>query len=158
MADLSLNLWLQYVPDYMLPHRQVNAHMYIPIYFNRAVATSQKDVETHLNGGYNLPPLVGIGLTDLPKRCGDVSPASLYYVLHPWVYNTLLVPPCVWCRNIIYTTLNPFKMLDAYMLGFMRLPMIPSKTKLTIEIHSMLSKIWIKGQTPDKRLLTYHRI
>ena len=43
----------------------------------RAVATFQKDVETHLNGGHNLPPLVGIGLTDLPKRCGDVSPASL---------------------------------------------------------------------------------
>ena len=45
-----------------------------------AVATSQKDVETYLKWGHNLtppPPLVGIGLTDLPKRCGDMSQASL---------------------------------------------------------------------------------
>ena len=46
----------------------------------RAVATSQKDVETHLNGEHNLPPLVDIGLADLPKRC----PRRPFSVLQPW--------------------------------------------------------------------------
>ena len=38
----------------------------------------KKTVEIRLNEGHNLPPTqVGIGLTYLPKNCGDVSPASL---------------------------------------------------------------------------------
>ena len=41
-------------------------------------------METHLNGGHNLsPPLVGIGLTYLPKNCGDGYPASLLCCYSP---------------------------------------------------------------------------
>jgi hypothetical protein len=47
-------------------------------------------VDTHLNGGHNL---VGIGITDLPKRCGDVSQASLYVATALVYCNYVLVFP-----------------------------------------------------------------
>ena len=44
--------------------------------FNRAVGRSENPGVPVLFGGHNLPPLVEIGLTDLPKSGGAMAPPA----------------------------------------------------------------------------------
>ena len=60
-----------------------------------AVATSQKDVETRLNGGHNLPlPPGWYRVNRSAKRCGDVSPAR------PFSVATALIRPTAVQSNL----------------------------------------------------------